>query len=69
MKAFKIKAETFFRVDFINQAIKEVELGDEANARAVAAKFARGNVPMQHGYFQTPKQLESERREAAHLKF
>lgn len=39
------------------------------DSRAVAARFSRGNVAIQMGYFVTGTDLEKERAEVAHIKF
>ncbi len=61
--------EVFMGLDFTDQAREEIAAADETNARTTTARFTRRNIPMQHGYFQTPDQLESERQVAQYLKF
>jgi len=42
---------------------KESAEADRADARQAAARFSRGNIPIQHGAFVTSEDLERERQE------
>jgi hypothetical protein len=54
---------SFFRLDFKDQAEKEVEKRNTITGRETAAKYSRGNIPIQHGMFTTKDDLERERKE------
>lgn len=53
----------------ITSAAERKEKSERQTGRAIAKRFSRGNVAMQHGSFVTTGDLERERREVAKLVF